>query len=54
MVGIMANLNATMYHIFIQDKIEMPTLVNILSNSLEPQWWWWNQLNINENKTSNF
>jgi hypothetical protein len=33
----MANLNATMCHIFIQDKIKMPTLANILSNSLEPQ-----------------
>jgi hypothetical protein len=33
MVNILANLSIAMYHVFIQDKMEIPPPINILSNS---------------------
>jgi hypothetical protein len=35
MVNVLANLTIAMCHVFIQDKMEIPPLINILSNSFK-------------------
>jgi hypothetical protein len=37
MLSVLANFNIVMCHIFIQDKAEMPLIVNILFDSLEDE-----------------